>query len=128
MAVRRIGTDEGEAAWRSWRESAAGSTGAARPIIALAVRYTLQLITDLAPGGAVEVRVIPFGATQILEGANHRRGTPPAVVEMSAQTWLELATGLLTWQEAVDSGAVDASGVMADLGPLLPLLGRSYGN
>jgi hypothetical protein len=40
---------------------------------------------------------------------------------MDAHTWLALASGELTWKEAVDSGAVVASGVRADLTPFLPL-------
>ena len=53
----------------------------------------------------------PAGAVQILPGTTHRRGTPPAVVETDARTWLSLACGLLTWDEAVA-----ASWVMAESG------------
>jgi len=48
-----------------------------------AVRYLLQQISVAYPGGTVELRVPPFGAVQCLEGLNHRRGTPPNVVELS---------------------------------------------
>ena len=50
------------------------------------------------------------------------RGTPPAVVETDARTWLSLACGLLTWDEAVAGAAVSASGERTDLGPFLPLV------
>lgn len=87
-----------------------------------AVRYTLQVIRAAVPGRSVELRVIPYGAVQIVRGAEHRRGTPPAIVEMEAETWLRLASGQLDWLCAVEDGLVDASGENADLRPYLPLL------
>ena len=51
----------------------------------------------------------------------HTRGTPPAVVETDAETWLALATGRTTWHDAVDSGKVVASGERTDLSSYLPL-------
>jgi hypothetical protein len=93
----------------------------ARPILATAVRFTLQQLEARAPGGSVEVRVPPFGAVQCIEGTSHRRGTPPAVIETDADTWLSLATGAVAWAEAVASGRVLASGERADLTEYLPL-------
>lgn len=92
-----------------------------RETVAKAVRYSLQVLREKAPGQSVEVRVPPYGAAQILPGTTHRRGTPPAVVEMSPQTWLCLVLGLLTWREACETAAVTASGNRADLSTLLPL-------
>lgn len=86
-----------------------------------AVRYTLQVLAQDHPGTAVEVRVPPAGVTQAIEGPRHTRGTPPNVVETDTRTWLALATGTLTWEEAVAAGAVSASGVRADLSEVLPL-------
>lgn len=97
------------------------SASAPRATVATAVRFTLQLLEARAPGQAVEVRVPPFGAVQILPGTTHRRGTPPAVVEMSAEVWLALAVGFLPWSTAISRGLVTASGNRADLGELLPL-------
>jgi len=74
-----------------------------------AVKATLDLLTAKAPGKSVEVRV------------KHRRGTPAAVVETNAATWLRLATGQLTWADAVKSGALTASGERSDLSSYLPL-------
>jgi hypothetical protein len=54
-------------------------------------------------------------------GPRHTRGTPPNVVETDAATWLRLATGTTTWDQAVADGAVSASGNRADLGAYLPL-------
>jgi len=56
-----------------------------------------------------------------VEGPRHTRGTPPNVVETDARTWLQLATGQLSWAEAVAQGAVTASGNRADLSAQLPL-------
>ncbi len=86
-----------------------------------AVRFTLEELADVAPGHTVEVRVPPDGAVQAVEGPRHTRGTPPNVVETDPQTWLALATGALTWDEAVASGTVAASGERADLAAWLPL-------
>lgn len=94
---------------------------AARPILATAVRFTLQQLEARAPGGSVEVRVPPFGAVQCIAGTSHRRGTPPAVIETDPHTWLSLATGAVAWADAVASGRVLASGERADLAEYLPL-------
>ena len=56
-----------------------------------------------------------------MPGPRHTRGTPPNVVETDAGTWLRLATGELTWDDAVAEGRVSASGNRADLSPHLPL-------
>ena len=90
-------------------------------VLATAVRFTLQRLEARAPGGSVEVRVPPFGAVQCIEGTSHRRGTPPAVIETDADTWLSLATGALLWDDAVESGRVLASGERANLAEYLPL-------
>jgi hypothetical protein len=88
----------------------------------VAVRWLLEELARRAPGHAVEVRVPPFAAVQAIAGPRHTRGTPPAVVEMSARTWLSLATGQLGWAEAMASGVILASGQRTDLAPLLPLV------
>jgi hypothetical protein len=93
-----------------------------RTTLALAVRYTLQLLAEQAPGGTVEVRVPPHGAVQCVEGPKHTRGTPPNVIETDAATWLALATGDLSWTDARATGRVRASGQRADLDGLLPVL------
>ncbi|NUS50121.1 MAG: hypothetical protein HOQ22_03645, partial [Nocardioidaceae bacterium] len=76
-----------------------------------------------APGGAVEVRVPPYAVTQAVAGTRHTRGTPPAVVELDAPTWIALAIGDLDWQEAERDSRLTASGERSDLSPLLPLVG-----
>jgi hypothetical protein len=46
---------------------------------------------------------------------------------MDGPTWVALALGDLTWQEAEAAGRVRASGERSDLGPLLPLTGSASG-
>jgi hypothetical protein len=119
MGRARIDEGAGLAALRQWQADAAG---ASRDTRALAVRYTLQALADRAPGNTVEVRVPPFGATQCIEGPRHTRGTPPNVIETDAGTWLSLVTGAESWEDALGSGRVHASGQRAELVGLLPLI------
>ena len=119
---RKISTDDGRAALAAVRAAeAAGRTRPTRTDLATAVRYLLQLLVEKAPGGAVEVRVPPFGAVQVIEGPRHTRGTPPNVVETDTATWIALATGAESWADAVAAGRILASGTRADLSALLPL-------
>ncbi|MDO5034431.1 MAG: sterol carrier family protein [Actinomycetaceae bacterium] len=115
--MRQIDDAEGMAALKKWL-----SGDAPRPVRALAVRWSLAELEKLLPGRAVEVRVPPFGAVQVLGGTTHRRGTPPAVVEMNADTWLGLVTGRLTWNDAIERGDIQASGERADLSRHFPLI------
>ena len=85
------------------------------------VKHYLAVLEARAPGRSVEVRVPPFAAVQVVPGVRHTRGTPPAVVETDAETWLALARGRTTWAAALASGAVVASGERTDLSPYLPL-------
>ena len=87
----------------------------------LLVKHFLAVLGTRAPGRSVEVRVPPYAAVQAVEGVRHTRGTPPAVVETDASTWLSLATGELSWAEAEAAGRVRASGERADLTAYLPL-------
>ncbi|HLH58939.1 MAG TPA: sterol carrier family protein [Streptosporangiaceae bacterium] len=86
-----------------------------------AVRYLLLVLADKTPGRAVEVRVPPVAAVQCIAGPRHTRGTPPNVVETDPVTWVRLATGRMTWAEAVADGSVAASGPRADLTAYLPI-------
>lgn len=99
---------------------AAGQTGPAD--LRQLTKHYLALLEVRAPGRSVEVRVPPYAAVQVVPGVRHTRGTPPAVVEMDAETWVALATGDLTWPAAEASGRLRASGERADLSPYLPLV------
>lgn len=92
-----------------------------RPVLATAVRWTLEQLAARAPGRSVEVRVPPFAAVQCVPGPVHTRGTPPAVIETDPQTWLEIATGSLDWSTALASGRLRSSGRRTDLSAHLPL-------
>lgn len=101
-----------------------------------AVRFSLEEFAERYPGRAVEIRIPWIGAVQAIAGMNHRRGTPPNVVEMDGQTWLSLVTGKLSWgknelgntpnneADHTPAPALDAisfSGTRADLSQYLPL-------
>lgn len=88
----------------------------------IAIKYCLQLLHEKVPGNSVEVRIPPHAAVQVIEGIKHKRGTPPAVIEMDAKTWIYLAIGKTTWVTAKSQGLISASGERADLSTVLPLL------
>jgi hypothetical protein len=92
-----------------------------RRVVGAAVKTTARWLAQQVPGRSVELRVPPHVAVQCVPGPRHTRGTPPNVVETDARTWLQLATGRLTWDDAVATGRVSASGNRADLSPHLPL-------
>jgi hypothetical protein len=87
----------------------------------LLTKHFLAVLEHRAPGHSVEVRVPPYAAVQVIPGVRHTRGTPPAVVETDAETWVALATGELTWAQAEAGARVSASGERAELAPYLPL-------
>ncbi|MFJ9555626.1 sterol carrier family protein [Nocardiopsis sp. NPDC101807] len=92
-----------------------------RGAVKAAVRGTLAVLADRAPGRSLEVRVPPYGAVQVVEGPRHTRGTPPGVVETDPLTWLRLATGRTSWEQEVSGHRVQASGARSDLSGHLPL-------
>jgi hypothetical protein len=116
---RRTDPEAGRAAVAAWR---ADPGGAVRPVLATAVRFTLEELAARAPGNSTEVRVPPFGAVQCIPGPRHTRGTPPNVVETDAATWLRLATGASGWAEEAAAGRLHASGERADLSGHLPVV------
>jgi hypothetical protein len=93
-----------------------------RAVVGTAVKTTARWLAQQVPGRSVELRVPPHVAVQCVPGPRHTRGTPPNVIETDAATWLRLATGALSWTEAVEGGKVSASGNRADLSAHLPLL------
>jgi hypothetical protein len=92
-----------------------------RADLKLLTKHFLAVLSIKAPGHSVEVRVPPYAAAQVIPGVRHTRGTPPAVVELDAATWIGLATGQVTWADALADGKIRASGQRADLTPYLPL-------
>ncbi|MDO8731420.1 MAG: sterol carrier family protein [Actinomycetota bacterium] len=94
---------------------------AERTVLKQAVKDSLAALVEVAPGHSVEIRIPPFAAVQAIPGARHRRGTPPAVVETDATTWLLLCVGRITWDQASKEGRVHASGERSDLSQWFPL-------
>jgi hypothetical protein len=82
------------------------------------VKQILKVVQELAPGRAVELRIPPYAAIQCVGGSTHRRGTPPNVVEMSAETLLKLLENPVKWQQYCDLGSISASGTNSNLGNL----------
>jgi uncharacterized protein (TIGR03083 family) len=96
------------------------------PVKRQAMAATCRLLADVlattAPGRSVEVRIPPYAAVQCVPGPRHTRGTPPTVIETDPVTWIRLGTGRIGWDEALDSGQVNASGERSDLSRYLPLV------
>ena len=82
------------------------------------VKQILKVVQDLAPGRSVELRIPPHAAIQCVGGSTHRRGTPPNVVEMKAETLISLLERPEDWQQFCVSGAISASGANSNLGNL----------
>jgi len=101
-----------------------------RDAFARCTRTLAAILAGQHPGRSVEVRIPPYAAVQCAiaaggrsdPGPTHTRGTPPNVVETDPETFFRLATGRITWAEAVRDGSVHASGLRADLSGGLPLL------
>ena len=115
---RRVPVADGRAALTTWLRDRGSADRTTR---ATAVRFTLEELGIRAPGRSVEVRVPPFGVVQCIEGLQHRRGTPPNVIETDADTWLGHATGTLDPATAAGEGRLRVSGTRADLTAHLPL-------
>lgn len=93
-----------------------------RSVLRAAVKESLAALVEAAPGRSVEVRVPPYGAVQCISGLHHGRGTPPNVVEADPRTWLALVTGQLSWEGALRTGKLSASGSRTgEIAGLLPL-------
>jgi hypothetical protein len=103
------------------REAEASGTEPSRADLRLLVKHYLALLAERAPGRSVEVRVPPYSAVQAVPGGTHTRGTPPAVVETDALTWIALATGTMAWSDAVRDGEIHSSGQRSDLSQYFPL-------
>ena len=82
------------------------------------VKQILKVVQELAPGRSVELRIPPYAAIQCVGGSTHRRGTPPNVVEMKAETLISLLERPDDWQQFRESGAISASGANSNLGNL----------
>ena len=86
--------------------------------IKIQVQQILKVIEEIAPGRSVELRIPPYAAIQCVEGGNHRRGTPPNVVEMNAKTLLKLSKSPQSWDQLCSEGSISASGTNSNLAEL----------
>ena len=102
MGKKRISAQEGESALANLPQE-----------LATAVRYLLQEIEIRHPGGTVELRVPPYGAVQCIAGMDHRRGTPPNVVEITPELFIELAQRRIAFDEVPLGAGLVLSGVRA---------------
>lgn len=93
-----------------------------KPALGVACRMLTAVLAERVPGRTVEVRVPPYAAVQCIAGPRHTRGTPPNVVETDGLTWVELATGRLSWADAAGAGRLHASGERADISEHLPVV------
>jgi len=82
------------------------------------VKKILKVVEQIAPGKLVELRIPPYAAIQCVDGGNHRRGTPPNVVEMAGATLINLAEDPAKWETFCNQGLISASGTSSDLSKL----------
>ncbi|WP_296136042.1 sterol carrier family protein [uncultured Tessaracoccus sp.] len=93
-----------------------------RVLTAACTRAACRRLGELHGGHAIEVRVPPHAAVQLGfgSGPRHTRGTPPNVVELAPETFLDLVTGRVAWDDA--KADVRASGAHAhDVARAFPL-------
>jgi hypothetical protein len=83
-------------------------------LILKAVRESLDYLAQEFPGNSVELRVPPIRVVQLMQGVDHRRGTPPSVIEVSPDTWLKFTSKEMTWQQGLDLGLIQASGQQSE--------------
>ena len=84
-------------------------------VLKLQVGEILTIVQEIAPGKSVELRIPNYSAIQCVSGSVHRRGTPSNVVEMSAQTLINLAQNPHKWEELCAIGMISASGTNSNL-------------
>lgn len=114
------GTPDAIAAYLAAQQDQAGGAPD-RALTKAAVKAVSAELERRAPGRSVELRVPPYVAVQLVAGTAHRRGTPPALVQLAAPELIALAVGSLRWDDALADGLIRASGERSDLGWLFPL-------
>ena len=92
------------------------------------VTKILKVVEELAPGRSDELRIPPYAAIQCVSGSTHRRGTPPNVVEMSAQTLLKLSKSPQNWDQLCSEGAISASGTNSNLSEIFSGVSKLISN
>ena len=85
------------------------------PVLKLQVSEILTQAQNIAPGKSVEIRIPNYSAIKCISGSVHRRSTPPNVVEMSAQTLINVTKNPHKWDELCSVGMISASGTNSNL-------------
>jgi len=94
------------------------------PVLKLQVVEILTIVQKIAPGKSVELRIPSYSAIQCVSGSVHRRGTPSNVVEMGAQTLINLAEHPNLWEQLCSIGMISASGTNSNLKELFIQLSK----
>jgi hypothetical protein len=89
------------------------------PVLKPQVLEILSIFQNIAPGKSVELRIPNYSAIQCVSGSVHRRGTPSNVVEMSAQTLINLIENPHQLEELCSNGKISASGTKSNLKQLI---------
>ena len=92
------------------------------------VKKILKVVQQISPGKLVELRIPPHTAIQCVEGGNHRRGTPPNVVEMTGQTLINLVKEPANWEIFCNQGLISASGTSSNLSQLFKEVSKLMGD
>ena len=92
------------------------------------VKQILKVIEEIAPGRSVELRIPPYAAIQCVAGSTHRRGTPPNVVEMNAQTLLKISKSPQNWDQLCSEGKISASGTNSNIAELFSRVSKLISN
>ena len=96
--------------------------------IKIQVKQILKVIEAIVPGRSVELRIPPYAAIQCVAGGTHRRGIPPNVVEMDAQTLLKLSKSPQNWDQLCSEGAISASGTNSNLSEIFSGVSKLISN
>lgn len=91
-------------------------------------KQTLKIVEHLSHGRSVELRNQYCAADQCVSASAHRRGTPPNVVKMDAQTLLKFSKGLQNWNQLCSLGAIRASGAKSNLADLFSRVSKLISN
>ena len=90
-----------------------------RAVEKAAVKGSLAVLVERAPGRSVEVRIPPYAAVQVIAGTTHRRGR-----RRRWSRWTPHLAGTRCGAAVLGRrrgrGPVRASGERSDLGPWLP--------
>jgi hypothetical protein len=83
------------------------------------VKEILSAVQQIAPGKSVELRIPAYSAIQCVPGVTHRRGNPPNIVEMNAETLIKLIDNPNLWADLCNQGYISASGANSDISRFL---------